>query len=123
MPKTGLTAQWNAGRIAQVRARVGKDVGVEVGDALTRIRDDWAANVHVDTRHMQQEIESAHITFKTATSGTVEPRSVDEYFYYQEFGTYKMAANPAMRQAQAKEAARLADAIRRVIDNAINGTG
>jgi hypothetical protein len=106
-----------------MQAKSAQNVEKAIGDALTRIRDDWAANVHVDTGFMKAQIEGAHITFQSATSGSVTPAEIRDYFYYQEYGTVRLSANPAMRQAVAKEAATLQSSIGKAIQDAINGTG
>jgi HK97 gp10 family phage protein len=118
----GLTAKWNGGRIAQYRQRVNKGIGVGVVEALEAVRDDWAANVRVDTGHMQAEIAGAKPTLTSATSGTVGPDPVEDYFIFNEYGTSRMSANPAMRQAEKAGQAKLRQAIAQVLSDAIGSS-
>jgi hypothetical protein len=55
--KIKLQAAWNS-RVGTYRARVGKATGTAVRDRLTRIRDRWAADVRVDTRHYRDTVEA-----------------------------------------------------------------
>lgn len=118
----GLTAKWNGGRIAAYRARVNKGIGVGVVQALESIRDDWAAGVHVDTGNMQTKIQEATPKLTGPASGTVGPEPVEDYFIFQEYGTAKMAANPAMRQAEKAGQAALRAAIAQVLSDAIGSS-
>lgn len=96
-----LTAQWNS-RVATYRARVGKQTGDEVKTRLERIRDRWAADVRVDTRHYQETVESTEPEMTSATGGRIQP-PYEDYFGYNEYGTSRMSARPSMRQAIAAE--------------------
>jgi len=92
-----LTAQW-ASRVGAYRARVGKETGTEVRDRLIRIRERWANDVRVDTAHYQETIRATEPEMTSATSGRLQPPHED-YFVYNEYGTYRMSARPSMRQA------------------------
>lgn len=96
-----LTATW-ASRVGTYRARVGKDTGDAVKDRLIRIRDRWAADVRVDTRHYQETVENTEPEMSDATHGKIQPPHED-YFTYNEYGTHRMSARPSMRQAMAAE--------------------
>lgn len=104
-----LRATWNS-RINNYRARVQKDCGSEVEARLVRIRDNWAKDVRVDTRHYQETIESTEPVMTTPTSGYIEP-PFEQYFYYNEFGTARMSARPSMRQAVAAEQSAFTDTL------------
>jgi hypothetical protein len=92
-----LTATW-ASRIGTYRARVNRDTGVAVRERLERIRDRWAADVRVDTRHYQETVENTEPEMTSATTGRVQPPHED-YFYYNEYGAPTISARPSMRQA------------------------
>lgn len=98
-----LRAQW-ASRISTYRARVNKQTGDEVKDRLIRIRDRWAADVRVDTRHYQETIEKTEPVMTSPTSGYIEP-PYEDYFGYNEYGTDRMSPRASMRQAIAAEQA------------------
>jgi len=108
-----LTAQW-ASRVGANRARVNKATGAAVRDRLIRIRDRWAADVRVDTSHYQQTVAATEPEMTTPTSGRIQPPHED-YFVYNEYGTYRMSARPSMRQAIAAEKADFYQTIEGVI--------
>lgn len=103
MIKTTLRAEW-ASRIGTYRARVGKQTGDEVKARLERIRDRWAADVRVDTRHYQETIEKTEPVLTSATTGYVQP-AMEDYFYFNEYGAVTISARPSMRQAVEAERA------------------
>jgi hypothetical protein len=96
--KIKLQAAWNS-RVGTYRARVGKATGTAVQERLTRIRDRWAADVRVDTRHYRDTVEAAEPQMTSATSGTIGPQPMEDYFYYNEYGARTISARPSMRQA------------------------
>ncbi len=108
-----LTAQW-ASRVAQYRARVGKETGTEVKDRLIRIRDRWANDVRVDTGHYQETVRGTEPEMTGPTSGRLQPPHED-YFVYNEYGTSRMSARPSMRQAIEAERADFANKIDSII--------
>ena len=107
-----------ASRVATYRARVNKDTGMEVRKRLERIRDRWAADVRVDTRHYRDTIEGTEPTMTSPTSGHVTP-PYEEYFGYNEYGTSRMSARPSMRQAVEAEKADFYSVIDSILKNAI----
>jgi hypothetical protein len=81
--KIKLQAAWNS-RVGTYRARVGKNTGTAVRDRLIRIRDKWAADVRVDTRHYRDTVEAAEPKMTSETAGTIGPEPMEDYFYYNE---------------------------------------
>lgn len=98
MMKIKLQAQW-ASRIGTYRARVGKQTGDEVKTRLERIRDRWAADVRVDTQHYKDTVQAAQPKMTSATTGTIGPDPMEDYFYYNEYGAPTISARASMRQA------------------------
>lgn len=112
-----LRASW-ASRVGTYRARVNKDCGTEVRQRLERIRDTWARDVRVDTRHYQETIENTEPVMTSPTTGHITPE-FEDYFAYNEYGTSKMSARPSMRQAIAAEQ----QDFYKVIDSILRGAG
>lgn len=102
--KIKLQASWNS-RVGTYRQRVGKATGTAVHDRLIRIRDRWANDVRVDTQHYKDSVSAAEPVMKGATSGTIGPQPMEDYFYYNEYGAATISARPSMRQAIAAEQA------------------
>lgn len=95
--KPVMQAVWNS-RVSQYRNRVGKETGTAVRDRLIRIRDRWAADVRVDTRHYQETVETTEPVMTGPTSGTLTP-PFEVYFAANEYGGPTITARPSMRQA------------------------
>jgi hypothetical protein len=102
--KPVLRATW-ASRVGEYRQRKGKETGTAVRDRLIRIRDRWAADVRVDTRHYRDTIEATEPVMEGGgTRGYLQP-PFEVYFAANEYGGPTITARPSMRQAVEAERA------------------
>jgi hypothetical protein len=96
--KPVLRASWSSG-IAAYRIRKGKETREAVQDRLIRIRDRWAGDVRVDTRHYRDTIEATEPVMEGGgTRGHLQP-PFEVYFAANEYGGPTITARPSMRQA------------------------
>lgn len=91
-------ATWQSG-IPGYKARVNRDVSAGVRERLMRIRDRWAADVRVDSRHYQETVEKAQPRMTSPTEGVIGPEPFEVYFAANEYGGPTISARPSMRQA------------------------
>ena len=96
--KPVMRAAW-ASQIGTYRARKGKETGLAVRERLIRIRDRWAGDVRVDTRHYRDTIEATEPVMEGGgTRGHIQP-PFEVYFAANEYGGPTITARPSMRQA------------------------